>query len=91
MNKNTEIIREKNTFIRQDMRNRSIITEYQFKDLDGKEYNIYISCRKNAFIEKVTKSGRKYKILLPADVTNQILEELKSNKDKVLEKEGGIR
>lgn len=91
MNKNTEIVRENNTFIRQNMRNRSIKTTYQFKDLDGKEYNIYISCRKNAFIEKVTKSGRKYKILLPKSITETILEELKSDKDKVLEKEGGIK
>lgn len=59
MNKNTEVIREDNTFIRQNMRNRSIKTKYTFKDLDGKEYNIYISCRKNAFIEKVANSGKK--------------------------------
>ena len=53
-------------------------------------YNIYISIRKNAFIRKVTKSSREYKIKLPKEVTATILEELKSNKDKILEQEGGI-
>ena len=91
MNKETEIKREGNTFIRQDMRFRSIKTKYTFRDLDGKEYNIYISCRKKAYIEKITDSGRKYKLILPNEVQKQIMEELKSEKDKVLEKEGGIK
>jgi hypothetical protein len=54
-------------------------------------YNIYISTRKNAFYRKKSKSGKEYKIKLPKEVTATILEELKSNKDKVLEKEDGIR
>ena len=91
MNKNTEVIRENNTFIRQDMRHRSIKTKYTFKDLDGKEYNIYISCRKKAYIEKISASGKKYKLILPDEVQKQIMEELKSEKDKVLKKEGGIK
>lgn len=88
-----KLIRENNTFIRQDARcgDKSIKTKYQFKDLDGTMYNIYISVRKNAFIKKVNKSGKECKIKLPKEVTETILEELKSNKDKVLEREGGIR
>lgn len=46
---------------------------------------------KNAFIKKVSESGREYKVKLPKEVTEVILEELKSNRDKILEKEGGIR
>lgn len=88
-----KVTREDNTFVRQNAHcgDKSIKTKYQFKDLDGTMYNIYISVRKNAFIKKVTKSGREYKVKLPKEVTTTILEELKSNKDKVLEKEGGIR
>ena len=88
-----KIIRENNTFIRQNGHygDKSFKTKYQFKDLDGTMYNIYISTRKNAFIKKVSKSGKEYKVKLPKEVTETILEELKSNKDKVLEKEGGIR
>lgn len=51
---------------------------------------IFISTRKNAFYRKKSKSGAKYKIKLPKEVTEAILEELKTEKDKVLEKEGGI-
>lgn len=88
-----KVTRENNTFIRQDGRSgdKSLKTKYQFKDLDGTMYNIYISTRKNAFIKKVSESGREYKVKLPKEVTETILEELKSDKDKVLEKEGGIR
>lgn len=45
---------------------------------------------KNAFIKKVNKSGKEYKVKLPKEVTEAILEELKSNKDRVIEREGGI-
>lgn len=88
-----KVTRENNTFIRQDGRfgDKSIKTKYQFKDLDGTMYNIYISTKKNAFVKKVSKFGREYKVKLPKEVTEAILEELKSNKDKVLEREGGIR
>lgn len=88
-----KVTREDNTFIRQNGRcgDKSLKTKYQFKDLDGTMYNIYISTRKNAFIKKVSESGREYKVKLPKEVTETILEELKSDKDKVLEKEGGIR
>ena len=88
-----KVTRENNTFVRQDGRfgDKSLKTKYQFKDLDGTVYNIYISTRKNAFYRKKSKSGIEYKIKLPKEVTEAILEELKSNKDKVLEKEGGIR
>lgn len=88
-----KVTRENNTFVRQDGRfgDKSLKTKYQFKDLDGTMYNIYISARKNAFIKKTSKSGRVNKIKLPKEVTETILEELKSNKDKVLEREGGIR
>lgn len=88
-----KVTREENTFVRQNARvgDKSLKTKYQFKDLDGTMYNVYISTRKNAFIKKVSKSGRVYKVKLPKEITETILEELKSNKDKVLEKEGGIR
>lgn len=88
-----KVTRENNTFVRQNARcgDKSIKTKYQFKDLDGTMYNIYISIRKNAFIKKVTKSGREYKIKLPKEVTATILEELKSEKDKLIEREGGIK
>lgn len=88
-----KVTREDNTFIRQNGRfgDKSLKTKYQFKDLDGTVYNIYISTRKNAFYRKKSKSGTEYKIKLPKEVTEAILEELKSNKDKVLEREGGIR
>lgn len=88
-----KVTREDNTFIRQDGRSgdKSFKTKYQFKDLDGTMYNIYISIRKNAFIKKTSKSGRVNKINLPKEVTTAILEELKSDKDKLLEKEGGIK
>lgn len=88
-----KVIREDNTFVRQNARcgDKSFKTKYQFKDLDGTMYNIYISVKKNAFIKKVNKSGKEYKIKLPKEVTATILEELKSEKDKVLEKEGGIK
>lgn len=87
-----KVTREDNIFVRQNGRcgDKSIKTKYQFKDLDGTMYNIYISVRKNAFIKKISEFGREYKVKLPKEVTTAILEELKSNKDKVLEKEGGI-
>ena len=88
-----KVTRKDNTFIRQDGRfgDKSIETKYQFKDLDGTTYKIYISVRKNTFYKKKSKFGKEYKIKLPKEVTETILEELKSNKDRVLEKEGGIR
>jgi hypothetical protein len=88
-----KITREDNTFIRQNARcgDKSIKTKYQFKDLDGTMYNIYISTRKNAFIKKVSESGKEYKIKLPKEVTAIILEELKSEKDKLIKREGGIK
>ena len=87
-----EVKREKNVFIRIDGRskNQSIETKYKFRNLDGKEYNIYISPRKRAYVLIPAKSGNINKVLLPKEVSDQILEELKSNKDKVLEREGGI-
>lgn len=50
-----KVTRENNTFVRQNARcgDKSLKTKYQFKDLDGTMYNIYISTRKNAFIKKV--------------------------------------
>ena len=88
-----KVKREDNTFVRQNARcgDKNIKTKYQFKDLDGTMYNIYISTRKNAFIRRKSESGREYKVKLPKEVTETILEELKSNKDRVLEKEGGIK
>lgn len=46
-----KVTRENNTFIRQNARcgDKSIKTKYQFKDLDGTMYNIYISVRKKCF------------------------------------------
>lgn len=88
-----EIKREKNVFIRIDSRskNQSIETKYKFRNIDGKEYNIYISPRKRAYVLIPAKSGNINKVLLPKEVSDQILEELKSNKDRVLEREGGIK
>lgn len=88
-----EVKRENNVFIRIDGRskNQPIETKYKFRNIDGKEYNIYISTRKRAYVLIPAKSGNINKVLLPKEVSDQILEELKSNKDKVLEKEGGIK
>lgn len=49
-----KVTRENNTFVRQDGRfgDKSLKTKYQFKDLDGTVYNIYISTRKMLFIER---------------------------------------
>lgn len=46
-----KVTREDNTFIRQNAHtgDKSIKTKYQFKDLDGTMYNIYISVRKKCF------------------------------------------
>ena len=85
--------REGNTFVRYDGRllSSSQETKYKFKDLDGNSYNIYITPKGRAYYKKMSKNNVENKIYLPDDLANTILEELKSNKDKVLEKKGGIR
>ena len=85
------VTRDGNMFIRHNGRNHSFETKYTFKDIDGTVYNILISPRKRAYYNKQTKSGKIYRILLPKEVSDAIIQELKSEKDKVLEKEGGIK
>lgn len=91
--KNQMYKREDNTFVRCDRRVviSSQETKYKFKDLDGNSYNIYITTKGRAYYKKISKNNTENKIYLPDDLANTILEELKSNKDKVLEKEGGIK
>lgn len=85
--------REGNIFIRLDKRTTTSTqeTKYKFKDLDGNSYNIYITSKGRAYYKKMSKNNIEHKYYLPDDLANTILEELKSDKDKVLEKEGGIR
>ena len=92
-NKKQMYKREGNTFIRCDRRliTSSQETKYKFKDLDGNFYNIYITPKGRAYYKKISKNNIEQKYYLPDDLANTIFEELKSNKDKVLEKEGGIR
>ena len=49
-----KVTRENNTFVRQNARcgDKSLKTKYQFKDLDGTMYNIYISTRKMLLLRK---------------------------------------
>lgn len=69
--------RDSKTFIRIDGRKKeSFKTQYQFEDIDGKQYNIYISSKKRAFIIKKTKTGKEYKIVLPKEVSDAILKEI---------------
>lgn len=79
--------REKNSnvFVRVDGRKKeSIKTKYQFRDIDGKEYNIYISSRKRAFIIKKSKTGTEYKVMLPDNVAKQILVETEQIKPNMI-------
>lgn len=77
--------RDSNTFVRIDGRRKeSFKTKYQFEDIDGKQYNIYISSKKRAFIIKKTKTGAEYKIVLPKSVSDAILKEIEQVKPNVI-------
>lgn len=77
MTKQIKCIREKNTFVRQDGRRKeSFVIKYQFRNIDGKEYNIYISSKKRAYIIKTTKSGNSYRVVLPKEISDAILKEI---------------
>lgn len=83
-----ELKRENNVFIRIDGRskNQSIETKYKFRNIDGKEYNIYISPRKRAYVLIPAKSGNINKVLLPKEVMTKFLKNLKLIKIKFLRK-----
>ena len=83
-----KVTRENNTFIRQNTHcgDRSIKTKYQFKDLDGTMYNIYISVRKNAFIKKVNKFGKEKKLNFQKKLQLLFLKNLNLIKIKFLRK-----
>jgi general stress protein 26 len=74
-----------NIFVRVNTRKKEPFkTKYQFRDIDGKEYNIYISSKKKAFIIKETKNGKEYKVILSDDVAKQILVEIEGVKPSMI-------
>lgn len=77
--------REGNVFIRQNKRKAEYFkTEYQYRDLDGTEYNIYITKQGKAYILKETTGGNLNKVYLPKDVSEQILAEIKQVKPNII-------
>lgn len=78
---NSSVVREGNTFTKQHKDKTPAVTEieteYKYKDAKGKQHNIWITSRGNAFIWRTSnKTNRQYKYYLGEDISKEICKEL---------------